>query len=179
MSKDSTSAQLCPRCREPIDDKTLVCPHCGKSVAECNYHQTAAVAICSKCGMYLCKECCKEYEGGTLCSKCYASIVNHVIEQVPEDSDEPSSSKTGGLVIRYLNNLSTRKSLIAGILIIIGGLVIVFIALVLFVAGGFALMPDPESSGGGAAVSFIFSALAFAWGILTIIGGVMAMKRRK
>jgi len=84
MSAESTGTKICPHCYEPIDNYTLVCPHCGKSVAECNYHQTAAVAICSNCGMYLCKTCNKEYEGHSLCPNCYSNTVNPNSDQISE-----------------------------------------------------------------------------------------------
>lgn len=82
MSAESTGTKICPYCHEQIDDKTLVCPHCGKSVAECNYHQTAAVAICSNCGMYLCKACSKEFEGRSLSPNCYSNTVNPNSDQI-------------------------------------------------------------------------------------------------
>jgi hypothetical protein len=84
MSAESGSNQLCPHCHEPINDYTFVCPHCSKFVVECNYHQTAAVAICSKCGMYLCKECIKKVEGRTLCPDCYSQIISPNSDQVSE-----------------------------------------------------------------------------------------------
>jgi hypothetical protein len=34
MSTESTGTKICPYCHEQIDDKTLVCPHCGKSANE-------------------------------------------------------------------------------------------------------------------------------------------------
>ena len=34
MSAESTGIKICPYRHEQIDDKTLVCPHCGKSANE-------------------------------------------------------------------------------------------------------------------------------------------------
>jgi hypothetical protein len=82
MPTQGASTQICPHCSEPIKGNTLVCPHCGNSVVECNYHQTAAVTTCSKCRIYLCKECTREFEERTLCPNCYSNISNPNSDQV-------------------------------------------------------------------------------------------------
>ena len=71
---------ICPYCKESIDDLVLVtnrfkCPKCGKAVAQCNYHESAATARCAKCGRYLCEKCTRTNEDQTYCENCYSEVV--------------------------------------------------------------------------------------------------------
>jgi hypothetical protein len=72
---------ICPYCKESLDYSALLtnhfkCPKCGKPVEQCNYHETAAVARCSKCGRYLCEKCTYTNEDRTYCKNCYSEVVN-------------------------------------------------------------------------------------------------------
>jgi hypothetical protein len=74
------SSLICPNCRESINNAVLLtnnlkCPKCGKPVAQCNYHETAAVARCSKCGMYLCEKCTNINQEQNYCKKCYSEVM--------------------------------------------------------------------------------------------------------
>ncbi len=123
------------------------------------------MAVCSKCGKPLCKECAIEYEGKIYCKDCLEEIKKKETEnKKPEKKEESAKNekqeKAPPLKTDNLNP-KTAKTVIAAIIIsaiIIGG--IILLALVLRPRHGFIEKNTGRFSGNEFSVPFNGSSLA-------------------
>ncbi len=128
----------------------------------CFYHpEKEAVAICSKCGKPLCKECAIEYKGKVYCKDCLEEIKKKEAEnKKPQKKEESVKSEKSEKTVPPKTESTTRetaKTVMVAIIvsaIIIGGIILLAIILRPKSGNGFVEKNSGRFSGNEVSIPF-------------------------